>query len=62
MFRLYNASGDQVKTTQFNPGGKYTPPTKEGSFEMRGNRVTKLGTNMYAPLSTTHNILHYFKH
>ncbi|ELT95571.1 hypothetical protein CAPTEDRAFT_165139 [Capitella teleta] len=45
--RLFNSSGDQVKTTQFNPGGKYTPMSKPGSFEIKSSRVIKLGTNMY---------------
>lgn len=28
------------------PGGSYQASKGEGSFDMKGNRVTKLGTNM----------------
>lgn len=44
--RLFNTAGKEVKKSTFNPGGKYSMSTREGSSEMRGDRVTKLGTNM----------------
>ena len=45
-YRVFNDNGNVTRTTQFNPVGKYSQSTREGSFDMRGNRVTKLGTNM----------------
>jgi hypothetical protein len=35
------------KESKFNPGAVYTPAEEEGSYEQRGNRVIKLGLNMY---------------
>lgn len=54
--RLFNTAGKEVKKATFNPTAKYTMSTKEGSFDKRGDRVTKLGTNMYnvaRPAETT---------
>ena len=45
-FRYYNENGNEIKTLQFPPGGSYQPSQGEGSFDMKGNRITKLGTNM----------------
>ena len=44
--RIFGSRGEQIKTASFPPGGKYTEAMREGSFEMKGDRVTKLGTNM----------------
>ena len=44
--RLFDDKGNQVKTTNFPSGGNYSNPMKQGSFELKGDRVTKLGTNM----------------
>ena len=44
--RYYNENGNEIKTLQFSPGGSYQGSKGEGSFDMKGNRVTKLGTNM----------------
>ncbi|XP_066288718.1 protein OSCP1-like [Branchiostoma lanceolatum] len=46
--RLYNADGNMSKSVNFPSGGTYSGPVKEGSTEIRGDRVTKLGTNMYS--------------
>ena len=32
----------------FNPGCKYSRPNKEGSYERRGDRIIKLGLNVYS--------------
>ena len=48
LIRYYNESGNEIKTLQFTPGGSYQVSKGEGSFDMKGNRVTKLGTNMYS--------------
>lgn len=46
--RLFDEKGNQVKTTNFPSGGNYGNSVKQGSFELKGDRVTKLGTNMYS--------------
>lgn len=46
--KLFNASGAEVKTSSFNPGGSYQPPQGDGSLDIVGNRITTLGTNMYS--------------
>ncbi|XP_064629355.1 protein OSCP1-like [Lineus longissimus] len=53
--RIFN-NGEQVKTTNFRCNTKYINVPKEPSFDMRGDRVSKLGTNMYSvarPLEAT---------
>ncbi|XP_013416760.1 protein OSCP1-like [Lingula anatina] len=45
--RIFNSQGDQVKTSSFYAAGPYKLTEKEGSSDMKGNRETKLGTNMY---------------
>lgn len=44
--RLFNSSGEEIKRTEFSPGGNYHHPEQEGSFDLYGDRVIKLGTNM----------------
>lgn len=41
-------SGSVIKESNFNPGARYTQADREGSYERRGDRVTKLGLNVYA--------------
>ncbi|KAK7107490.1 protein OSCP1-like [Littorina saxatilis] len=53
--RLFDESG-KAKETNFPPPAGNVPAANEGSFDMVGDRVTKLGTNMYSaarPLDTT---------
>lgn len=45
--RMFSCTGEEVNRLQFNNGGSYTSAVREGSFEIFGDRVTKLGTNMY---------------
>lgn len=45
--RIYTLNGEQKKTMQFNCGGKWQHIKSEGSFDIRGDRGTPLGTNMY---------------
>ncbi|KAI0208252.1 Protein OSCP1 [Lamellibrachia satsuma] len=60
--RIYTLTGEQKKTMQFNCGGKWKHIKSEGSFDIRGDRGTRLGTNMYnvsrpaleAKVSSTH--------
>ncbi|XP_074653497.1 protein OSCP1-like [Tubulanus polymorphus] len=44
--RLFNDNGD-VCTVPFSSGGNYVNSSSEGSYDISGDRVTKLGTNMY---------------
>ncbi|XP_010721654.1 protein OSCP1 isoform X2 [Meleagris gallopavo] len=48
VIRMFNCNGDEVKRTEFTTGGNYVTPQREGSFELYGDRVLKLGTNMYS--------------
>ncbi|ESP03137.1 hypothetical protein LOTGIDRAFT_224648 [Lottia gigantea] len=53
--RLFTDDG-RTKNDQFPAGGSYILSKKEGSFDMKGDRVTKFGTNMYStsrPVETT---------
>lgn len=45
--RLFSCSGDEIKRLQFSNGGNYCVALRVGSFEIFGDRVTKLGTNMW---------------
>uniref|UniRef100_A0A8C8HC07 Organic solute carrier partner 1 n=1 Tax=Oncorhynchus tshawytscha TaxID=74940 RepID=A0A8C8HC07_ONCTS len=46
--RMFSCNGKEVKRLQVRNGGNYTSVLREGSFEMFGERVIKLGTNMYS--------------
>nr|XP_040020395.1 protein OSCP1 isoform X1 [Gasterosteus aculeatus aculeatus] len=48
LIRMFSCSGEEVMRRQFSNGGNYTAALREGSFEIFGDRVTKLGTNMYS--------------
>ncbi|XP_071253945.1 protein OSCP1-like isoform X2 [Salvelinus alpinus] len=48
LIRMFSCNGEEVKRLQFRNGGNYTSVLREGSFEMFGERVIKLGTNMYS--------------
>uniref|UniRef100_A0A674B3T0 Organic solute carrier partner 1 n=1 Tax=Salmo trutta TaxID=8032 RepID=A0A674B3T0_SALTR len=52
LIRMFSCNGEEVKRLQFRNGGNYTGVLREGSFEMFGERVIKLGTNMYVLLHT----------
>ncbi|XP_008588884.1 PREDICTED: protein OSCP1 isoform X2 [Galeopterus variegatus] len=48
LIRMFNNKGEEVKKIEFKHGGNYVTAPKEGSFELYGDRVLKLGTNMYS--------------
>ncbi|XP_075410117.1 protein OSCP1 [Tenrec ecaudatus] len=48
LIRTFNNKGQEVRTAQFKHGGDYVAASREGSFELYGDRVLKLGTNMYS--------------
>jgi len=45
---LYSDKGEVRQCKQFNPGFTYKDALPAGSLELKGDRVTKLGTNMYS--------------
>jgi len=45
--RFFNEEGQQKSISSFSVPGKYYLADKFGSFEILGDRVTKLGSNMY---------------
>ncbi|XP_033635989.1 protein OSCP1-like [Asterias rubens] len=51
--RYYDDCGKMIKTTEFPCGSKYQASLREGSFETKGDRVIKLGTNMYSAVRPT---------
>ncbi|NWR21236.1 OSCP1 protein, partial [Emberiza fucata] len=48
LIRIFNHKGVEVKRAEFTTAGNYVTPQREGSFELYGDRVLKLGTNMYS--------------
>ncbi|CAK6964350.1 protein OSCP1 [Scomber scombrus] len=48
LIRMFSCTGEEISRLQFNNAGNYTGALREGSFESFGDRVTKLGTNMYS--------------
>ncbi|XP_056141717.1 protein OSCP1 isoform X1 [Lampris incognitus] len=48
LIRMFSCTGEEVSRLQFHNGGNYSSALREGSFEMFGDRVIKLGTNMYS--------------
>ncbi|KAI5947067.1 protein OSCP1 isoform X4 [Manis javanica] len=48
LIRMFNNKGEEVKNVEFKHGGNYVTASKEGSFELYGDRGLKLGTNMYS--------------
>ncbi|GFS17505.1 protein OSCP1 [Elysia marginata] len=47
LIRSFDASG-KSRNIAFAPGANYTVASREGSFDLRGDRITKLGCNMYS--------------
>nr|XP_061789701.1 protein OSCP1-like isoform X2 [Nerophis lumbriciformis] len=48
VIRMYSCTGEETSTVLFNNAGNYAPAVCEGSFELFGDRITKLGNNMYS--------------
>nr|XP_046274550.1 protein OSCP1-like isoform X2 [Scatophagus argus] len=47
LIRTFDNKGREVRRSEFPTGGSYTSPVREGSFELHGDRVIRLGTNTY---------------
>ncbi|XP_073418723.1 protein OSCP1 isoform X2 [Dendrobates tinctorius] len=48
LIRIFSFKGEEVKRAEFQNGGNYVSPLREGSYDLFGDRVLKLGTNMYS--------------
>ncbi|XP_039183472.1 protein OSCP1 isoform X3 [Crotalus tigris] len=48
LIRLFNSKGDEIQRIEFSSGGNYVLPYREGSFDLHGDRVIRLGTNIYS--------------
>lgn len=48
LIRIFSLKGEEVKRVEFQNGGNYVSPLREGSYDLFGDRVVKLGTNMYS--------------
>ncbi|XP_017340070.1 protein OSCP1a isoform X1 [Ictalurus punctatus] len=47
LIRYVNSRGRLVRRREFVSGGSYTSTVRDASFDVSGDRVTRLGTNMY---------------
>ncbi|XP_069547764.1 protein OSCP1a [Brachyistius frenatus] len=47
LIRTFDVRGREVRRIEFPTGGSYSSPIKEGCFELHGDRVTRLGMNVY---------------
>ncbi|XP_043993909.1 protein OSCP1-like [Gambusia affinis] len=47
LIRTFDPRGKEVGRSEFPPGGTYSGSVGEGSFELSGDRVLKLGQNLY---------------
>ncbi|KAM4045919.1 protein OSCP1 isoform 2-T3 [Anomaloglossus baeobatrachus] len=48
LIRIFSFKGEEVKRVEFQNGGNYVSPLREGSYDLFGDHVLKLGTNMYS--------------
>ncbi|XP_033099186.1 protein OSCP1-like [Anneissia japonica] len=46
--RYHDGSDKPIQTSKFHMKQNYTVNKTEGTYQLKGNRVTKLGTNMYS--------------
>uniref|UniRef100_A0A3B4DBB4 Organic solute carrier partner 1a n=1 Tax=Pygocentrus nattereri TaxID=42514 RepID=A0A3B4DBB4_PYGNA len=51
LIRWFNSRGREVRRREFPSGGCYTSAVREGSFDISGDRVTRLGKNKYSATS-----------
>ncbi|KAM9385397.1 protein OSCP1a [Pholidichthys leucotaenia] len=48
LIRIFDIRGREVRRIEFPSGGSYSSPVRQGSFELHGDRVIRLGLNMYS--------------
>ncbi|XP_074469630.1 protein OSCP1a isoform X1 [Sebastes fasciatus] len=47
LIRTFDRKGREVRRREFPTGGSYTSSVRQGCFELHGDRVMRLGMNMY---------------
>ncbi|XP_038155342.1 protein OSCP1-like isoform X2 [Cyprinodon tularosa] len=47
LIRKFDLRGREVSQKEFPPGGSYSSPVGPGSFDLNGDRVLRLGRNLY---------------
>ncbi|XP_034056640.1 protein OSCP1a isoform X1 [Gymnodraco acuticeps] len=47
LIRTFDGKGREVRRTEFPSGGSYSSSVREGCFELHGDRVIRLGMDMY---------------
>ncbi|KAF7199235.1 protein OSCP1 isoform X2 [Nothobranchius furzeri] len=47
LIRMFDPKGREVSRSEYPSGGSYSGAVREGSLELNGDRVLKLGLNMY---------------
>ncbi|XP_034748525.1 protein OSCP1a isoform X1 [Etheostoma cragini] len=47
LIRTFDRKGREVRRSEFPTGGSYTSPIRKGCFDLHGDRVIRLGMNMY---------------
>uniref|UniRef100_A0A4W6CB08 Organic solute carrier partner 1 n=1 Tax=Lates calcarifer TaxID=8187 RepID=A0A4W6CB08_LATCA len=47
LIRTFDSKGREVRRSEFPTGGSYSSPIREGCFELHGDRIIRLGLNMY---------------
>ncbi|XP_068432145.1 protein OSCP1a [Clinocottus analis] len=47
LIRMFDRKGREGRRGEFPTGGSYTSPIRQGCFELHGDRVIRLGMNMY---------------
>uniref|UniRef100_A0A7N8YIT0 Organic solute carrier partner 1a n=1 Tax=Mastacembelus armatus TaxID=205130 RepID=A0A7N8YIT0_9TELE len=52
LIRTFDRKGREVGRGEFPTGGSYSSSIREGSFELHGDRVIRLGLNVYVPNGT----------
>ncbi|XP_077364097.1 protein OSCP1a [Festucalex cinctus] len=48
VIRIFDSKGREMRQSRFPTGGSYNRPIKDASFGLHGDRVIKLGVNMYS--------------
>uniref|UniRef100_A0A3B4ARK8 Organic solute carrier partner 1a n=1 Tax=Periophthalmus magnuspinnatus TaxID=409849 RepID=A0A3B4ARK8_9GOBI len=54
LIRVFDCRGREVQRCEFPTGGDYISPTREGSFDLYGDRVLRLGLNISVSPEETH--------
>uniref|UniRef100_A0A673BJJ9 Organic solute carrier partner 1a n=1 Tax=Sphaeramia orbicularis TaxID=375764 RepID=A0A673BJJ9_9TELE len=55
LIRAFDRKGREVRRHEFPTGGSYSSPLRVGSFDLHGDRVIRLGLNMYVSSVNCYN-------